>query len=107
MARFGEWRCIAGNRAAQAGEHQETQAEHVPVARHPQELTDRDRKLARGLVDQLAERDPEWASELEVMLAAGRKADVEGVAGSLVDHVLRALEHALGTGGGGQGLRPA
>ncbi|PRW59963.1 Meiotic recombination SPO11-2 [Chlorella sorokiniana] len=62
-----------------------------------QELTARDRSQATNLAASLATAAPEWAAELQAMLASGSKAEIEaldtvGSAADLPDLLLRCLE---------------
>ena len=50
---------------------------HSQPAAHPQELTPRDRSQATNLAASLATAAPEWAAELQAMLASGSKVGFE------------------------------
>lgn len=75
-------------------------AEPVPALQCcVQELTPRDRSLAANLTASLQATAPEWAAEVQAMLASGRKAELEALdttegAGGLPDLLLRCLEQA-------------
>lgn len=69
-----------------------------PSATHPapQDLTARDRAQATNLITALGEACPEWAAELQAMLASGSKAEIEALdtvgVGGLRDVLLRCVE---------------
>lgn len=61
----------------------------------PQALTQRDLRVAQGLRERLRGPAPHWAAELDAMLAAGRKADIEALPGALAPTLLEALRCAM------------
>ncbi|KAL6776272.1 SPO11B [Auxenochlorella protothecoides x Auxenochlorella symbiontica] len=62
---------------------------------HMQALTQRDLRVAQGLRERLRGPAPHWAAELDAMLAAGRKADIEALPGALAPTLLEALRCAM------------